>query len=440
MRRETLSAIRFGYGLGPAVTPSADPKTLIANVQETTRRRPRIGLANRAAVLLNYRDTRKSDDESVKKAAQRKLLRQSADDLRHMLVEAVTGAGFGERLLAFWADHFTVATNGPPLRALVPDFIDAGLRPHLTGRFGELLKSATLHPAMLIYLNQVQSVGPNSRAGQRRDRGLNENLAREVLELHTLGVGANYTQDDVRNFAMLLTGLSVDKGGFKYRQAISEPGPHDVLGKSYGNKVVRLGDITDALEDIALHPDTALHLSRKLQVHFIGAADPDLTSKMADAYLASGGDLAVLYRRMLDDDRAWQPSLTKAKTPSDFIISSLRAAGATAKNINDLRQSELRSGIVEPLQAMGQAPLRPPGPDGWSEDPDDWITPPGLAARIRWAVAFAERIEGEFDPRDFLNHALADAASSNLSFAVNGAESRVEGIALTLISPEFNRR
>lgn len=440
MQRATLSAIRYGYGLGPGVTPPETPDALLATAGKTANRAARAALSDRVRLFLDYREARKTDDEEAQMAAQRKVFQTAGDDLRHYLGEAVAEGGFGERLLAFWADHFTVAANGPQLRILVPDFIDTAIRPHIAERFPDLLTAATLHPAMLIYLNQVQSVGPNSRAGKRRGRGLNENLAREILELHTLGVGAGYDQDDVRSFARLLTGLSADKGGFKYRQAISEPGPHLVLGKGYGGPTTRLDSIKAALKDIALRPETAAHLARKLQTHFIGQVDAELTDAMANRFLATGGDLAATYKVMLDDDRAWAPALMKAKTPFEFIVSAMRAAGADKTDIDRMKRKELRDGVVSATQAMGQTLFRPPGPDGWSEDASAWITPPGLAARIRWSVGFAERIQGSQDPRLFLKHALADAATPLLTRAVRGAESRSEGLAITLVSPEFNRR
>lgn len=161
---------------------------------------------------------------------------------------------------------------------------------------------------------------------------------------------------------------------------------------------------------------------------------------MAQAYLESGGDLPTIYAVLLEDELSWSPQFRKAKFPFDFIASSLRAAGATHADIIGMKQGDLRQGVFGATQLMGQPIFRPPGPDGWDEDPEAWITPPGLAARIRWATAFAERIEARHDPRAFLETALADAASPTLEFAVGGSESRVEGIALTLVSPEFNRR
>ncbi|MEM7717757.1 MAG: DUF1800 domain-containing protein [Pseudomonadota bacterium] len=439
MRSETLSAIRFGYGRSPMNSAATTTAGLLDAAKASSNLSPRLHSKTRRDQIAVHRAARDKGQEAQQEA-RRTLRRVLADDVRAYLSFAVSDPGFGARLVSFWADHFTVAANGPLLGTLVPDFVETAIRPNIAGPFPDLLRAAIKHPAMLIYLNQVQSVGPNSRIGKRRERGLNENLAREILELHTLGVDAGYKQTDVQAFAELLTGLSADKGGFIFRQGISEPGPHLVLGKRYGQSETSLSDIDGALTDIALHPDTATHLARKLVLHFIGREDDALIARMADAYLAAKGDLPTLYAVMLDHDHAWTPHLQKAKLPFDFIVSALRAAGATAQDVAETSRGDLRTGVIGAMQMMGQPIFRPPGPDGWDENPDAWITPPGLAARIRWATEFAERIEATHDPRDFLQMALADVASPILEFAVGGSESGVEGIALTLVSPEFNRR
>lgn len=436
MQRSTLSSIRFGYGLRPEGPQSATPRHLINNAKASAKLPPRMVSAKRAKTLIEW-NQRRRQSEDEKKAVQKEARRTAAEDTKFHLARLVSDPGFGARLVSFWADHFTVATQGPLLTLLLPDYIDTAIRPHITGRFSDMLQAATLHPAMLSYLNQTQSFGPNSRAGKRQNKGLNENLAREILELHTLGVGGSYGQTDVRAFANLLTGLSIDKGGFKFRPAMTEPGPHKVLGQTYGDD---LDAVRKALDDIAHHPDTARHIAQKLVTHFVGLADPGLTTRVADAFRLSGGDLSKTYIAMLNDDRAWTPELQKIKQPLDFIISALRAAGANETHLTEMKQKEFRAGIVGSMQLMGQPLFRPPGPDGWKEEADAWITPPGLAARIRWSTAFVERIESSHDPRAFLKTALADAASPVLEFAVGGSESRAEGLALTLISPEFNRR
>lgn len=438
LKRETISQIRFGYGLGGTGPIAVSPDALIDEARVAASAKPRLTTADRAEKLRAYRDARKTKNQTTVKKARQKLGRNTMDDVRHLMTQAVTGPGFGERLVSFWGDHFTVAANGQALRVLAPDVLENAVRPNIAGRFPDMLRAVTFHPAMLIYLNQVQSFGPNSPAGERQGKGLNENLAREILELHTLGVGATYAQSDVRSFANLLTGLSVDRTGFRFRTRMVEPGSHRVLGESYDGK---LAGIEEALEDIALHPDTARHLAGKLITHFIGGIpDKEHVDRIANAYLASNGDLPRTYAALLDHPNAWGETFRKAKTPFDYIISSFRAAGLTKADIAKIKPKDLRDGVVGAMQLMGQQLFKPPGPDGWDEAPETWITPPGLAARIRWAVGFSERIQENHDPREFLDRALADAASPLLRFAVSGSESRVEGLTLTLVSPEFNRR
>lgn len=275
MRRETLSAIRFGFGLSPHQIAPVKTADLLNSPAISAAGKPRIPMSQRLARIVAYRETSKQGQDA-RKAAQRSIRQFALSDVRAHLSFAVSDSGFGARLTRFWSDHFTVAANGPLLRMLVPDLIETAIQPHIAGRFPDMLRAVSTHPAMLVYLNQVQSVGPNSRAGKRRDRGMNENFAREILELHTLGVDAQYTQADVRAFAALLTGLSVKESGFVFRPAISEPGEHTILGKSYGERRATLAHIEEALHDLSMHPATASHLSRKLLLHFVGIEDDDL--------------------------------------------------------------------------------------------------------------------------------------------------------------------
>ena len=451
VRRNTIAAIRFGYGLRSGETPSANVHVLLDGIRRidgAERRFPLAALEVRASILAERRDIRraaKTDEagaEAAKKKNRRKIRTQASADIKTVFQRGIESkSGLRERLIAFWTDHFTVAANGPALSVLVPDLIENAIRPHIAGNFGDMLVAVSTHPAMLIYLNQVQSVGPSSRAGKRRGRGLNENLAREILELHTLGVGSAYTQGDVRQLAELLTGLSVDKSGFVFRLAIAEPGEESVLGKRYGGGKPKLGDIHEALRDIARHPDTARHLARKLVTHFVGGPPSnDWVERMASAYLHSGGDLTALYETLLADDRAWEMPLRKAKLPFDFVVSAFRAAGVTGDGLNSLSPKDIRNDLIEPLAAMGQPLFRPTGPDGWSEAPEAWITPATLAARLRWSGNFVDDLLKDRDPREFLQAALDDAASDLLKSAVAGSESRAEGAALVLVSPDFNRR
>ena len=219
-----------------------------------------------------------------------------------------------------------------------------------------MLKAVVTHPFMLAYLDQISSVGPASQVGKRRGRGLNENLAREVLELHTLGVGGAYGQTDVRQLAELMTGLTYSpRNGFTFEARMSEPGAETILGKRYGGEHAHLGDILDAMEDLAAHPDTARHLARKLAVNLVSDnPDPALVDHMAAAYMATDGDLSAVYTAMLEHRSAWVPLGEKAKKPFDFIVSALLALGLSGRELVDMEVKAWRQLLFRPLVTMGQ--------------------------------------------------------------------------------------
>jgi uncharacterized protein (DUF1800 family) len=187
-----------------------------------------------------------------------------------------------------------------------------------------MLMAVATHPAMLLYLDQAQSVGPNSARGARRDRGLNENYARELMELHTLGVGAVYSQDDVRQLAELLTGLAVDPvAGFVFDARRVEPGPERVLGRDYAGDGIEA--IRAVLADLAARPETARHLAHKLAVHFVADdPDPGLVTAMEAAFRDSGGDLVAVTAALLAHPAAWAEAAAKARQPFDFVVAALR--------------------------------------------------------------------------------------------------------------------
>ena len=360
-----------------------------------------------------------------------------------MIRWAETDDPFRERLHRFWANHFSARNRSIHLAAGAGGYAEDAIRPHLSGRFADMLKAVVTHPFMLVYLDQVASVGPNSPNGRVGGKGLNENLAREVLELHTLGVGATYSQADVTQFAELLTGLTFNyKRGMSFQPAMAEPGAEQVLGVSYGGGNPQLKDIETALDDLARHPATAAHICGKLASHFVAdVPDPDLVAQMVQAYTASDGDLRTVYGAMLDHPAAWSGFGAKVKQPVEFIASSLRALGVRATHLLDLKPNYVRKKMLGTLRQMGQEYQRPPGPDGWPDDAAAWVHPHGVAARIGWAMNVAKRApDGPPDPRIFVNDALGDAASDKLVWAAGAAESRNVGNGLVLASAEFNRR
>ncbi len=450
--RPTIAITRFGYGYAAAGRGPSGPDALMAQLARPDPYLERPRIAPLQERLDWFKANRASRLAGQDKAANASELKRQAGELRQRIIIAdgrwqfirplTSAEGFRERLVAFWTDHFTVAATDRRLSLLVPDLIQTAIRPHVIGNFADMLKAVTTHPAMLGYLNQAQSFGPASLAGLRRKRGLNENLAREILELHTLGVDGGYAQKDVRQFAELLTGLSVNGDGFVFAPNRAEPGPETVLGRSYGeDNRAQLDHIFAALEDISNRPETARHIARKLVVHFVGdPVDEDHVAELARVFAATGGALGPVTEALVMHEAAWVPEARKARTPFEFQIAVLRALGVTRQQILPLSSRELRNGFATPLVAMGQPLLTPGGPDGWPEDPAYWITPAALSARIKWAHAAVEKLGGDTDPRQLLKLALRDAASPVLTRAVAGAESKEEGMTLVFASPEFNRR
>lgn len=427
-------AIRFGYGL-----PGSDAAP-IAGPDRAATTWPGVSLAELAPLAEAYRAAKKAKDEAGAKEAQRAVDALALRGAKAIFARAVGSPDpFRERLVAFWADHFTVTPKNRTQRALPSILVDEAIRPHVTGRFADMLRAVTTHPAMLIYLDQEASFGPTSPKGKRQKKGLNENLARELIELHTLGAGAGYTQADVRELAELLTGLAISaQEGFVFDKNRAEPGAETVLGVTYGGKGE--APILQVLDDLAARPETAAHLARKLAVHFV-ADDPDegLVADLAARFGKTDGDLAAVAQALIAHPAAakgW-----KARQPFDFLVAAFRALGVGPEAILQASPKTVRRLILDPLQAMGQPFQQAPGPDGWPEREEDWITPQGLAARITFAMQAPARLVRPLpDPRAFLTQALGARAGEKLIWAVGAAESARDGVGLVLASPEFNRR
>jgi len=453
----TLAAIRFGTGLSPRVAAPGSTAQMLDALTGPDHAATRWPVPAYDTVTPNRAEARdagrlrrqsagtpqEAEAEAAFQAQRRAMFNAKWRFLAAVAARHVgTEDGLRERLTLFWADHFTVRARNAQGEHLVTPFVESAIRPHVAGHFADMLKSVILHPEMLIYLDQVRSMGPNSEAAQQRDRGLNENLARELLELHTVGVDGPYTQADVRELAELLTGLgwNIDRG-VHFRADHAEPGSETVLGTTYAADA-RLSTIRAALDDLAVHPASAVHLSRKLAVHFIAdTPDPALVAAMTDRYLQTGGDLLAVTREMLSHPAAWTPDLTKAKPPFAFITSALRALGYDADTLAALDEQGVRRLIGNPLGLMGQPWEDPGGPDGWPEEETAWITPQGLSARIGWSMRTPRQtIDPLPDPRDFVQTALGTAAGQIVTFAASAAESRQEGVGVVLASVDFNRR
>jgi len=351
-----------------------------------------------------------------------------------------------EHLWLFWTDHFTTVRTDRIDQYTELSYAEQAIRPHITGRFSDMLLATAKHPRMILFLNQNTSVGENSPLGlnSSKNRGINENLAREILELHTLGVGGSYSQTDVRNFAKLLTGMNVNRERrFEFNPRRSEPGQHEVLGVTYGRRRPGLEEIDQALNDIARHPDTARHLAEKLAVHFVSETpDEGMIDQMAAAYMAADTGLLPMYDAMLNHPSAWHTdALGNVKWPVEFVFSAVRALGLTGADIHALPDGRFQTAFEGRVARMGQRMGRAGGPDGWEEADSYWITPQAVAQRISWSMIEPSRLTDTLpDPRDFVDTAVGSMAPESLRFVARAAETEVEGVGLVLASPAFQRR
>ncbi len=348
-------------------------------------------------------------------------------------VAATAEIGFVERLVWFWSNHFCISAD--KIIAMVGPYEREAIRPHVLGRFADLLLAAESHPAMLFYLDNVQSMGTNSIAGIDRDKGLNENLAREILELHTLGVRGGYSQADVTNFAKVLTGWSwlppaepAHGGEFVFNPMLHEPGGQIVLGRRYDQSGMDQGRAV--LADLARHPATAQHIAEKLARHFVADEPPaGLVAKLTTSFKESDGDLKHVARTLVSADESWTTVRQKLKPPAEWVAGALRLTGT---------QDRVPIGRILVAQATLGAPLwRPPAPNGFPDTESAWID--GVSRRLNIANEFAGRAAAA-DPLDLLESSVGPLASSATRETVARAESRKQALALLLMTPEFLRR
>src|SRR5438552_12103023 len=313
-------------------------------------------------------------------------------------IDAALGAeiGFVERLVWFWSNHFCVSADKGNVRQICGAYEREVIRANVLGRFGDMLLAVESHPAMLFYLDNARSIGPASMAGLRQKRGLNENLAREILELHTLGVRTVYTQDDVTNFANVITGWtvvpfrqdSVLGGEFIFNPRMHQPGGQTVIGTSYPGGGVEQGRAV--LAALARHPATARHLASKLARHFVADEPPPApVDGPAKRFLATQGDLKETARALVAAPEAWEAPRAKLKRPGEWVIAALRAVSAAPAEIGPVMQAH---------NLLGEPLWRPSAPKGFADKSAPWLD--GLAQRLDIANQFARRFGAEADPPD----------------------------------------
>jgi uncharacterized protein (DUF1800 family) len=354
---------------------------------------------------------------------------------------------FLERLTQFWSNHFALSIDKQFLSGLAGSFEREAIRPHVLGNFSDLLLAVETHPAMLLYLDNHLSVGPHSVAALRAERrqaprklGINENLAREILELHTLGVGGGYTQKDVTTFAEVITGWTIageggrnalgEPGRFVFRPELHEPGAKVLLGRRYSDD--GLGQGIAVLRDLARERATARFIATKLTRHFIADDPPPAAvARLADAFARSGGDLRTVYRALIDAREAWAQPLAKYKTPADYVVSSFRGLTLPV---------DAAHAPLAPFELLGQRTWQPGSPAGWPDRSADWDGASALIKRIQWADAVGGRLGNQRDALqlapELLGANLSDATRTAVAHAASGAQA----ITLLLSAPEFMRR
>ena len=449
MSAPAIALNRFGLGARPGDAAPADPQRWLLSQLDRYEPLPAPWqpLPRTPALAQAWQAMQRAARQAPEgeRAAVRQAYRREARDEYLAAVGArassalQTPTPFAERLVHFWANHFAVSVDKVIVVGLAGAFEADAIRPHVLGRFEDMLLAAVRHPAMLLYLDQAQSIGPNSTAGQRaqerqqRRRGLNENLAREILELHTLGVRSGYTQDDVTEFARALTGWTLPPqadGDFRFLPALHEPGARTVLGRSYAQEGE--AQARAILHDIAVAPATARHVATKLVRHFVADEPPPaLVQRLADAFSRSGGDLPAVYRELVASPEAWQPTAAKFKTPWEWSVSSLRALGRS--EVTPMQAAAL-------MNQLGQPVWRPGSPAGYDDVAGTWAAPDALMRRVEVAQRIAGQAGDAVDARALAPRVLPGTLSEATATAIARAESGGTALALLLVAPEFLRR
>jgi uncharacterized protein (DUF1800 family) len=467
-----IAVLRFGLGARPGELTSVagDPKGwLRAQIRGAVPRFGDVSLAASDEIFADVLAAREVQREMRSTAADGQetdgdakaalnVLRDAylphyrAQVLARAQSAALTTRPFAERLVHFWSNHFAISADKGAIFGLAGTLENEAIRPHVNGRFAQLLAAVEQHPAMIAFLDNQYSVGSDSLAAQwaarravpgipaRREFGINENLAREILELHTLGVDGGYTQKDVTSFAQILTGWSIgggrgrlaggQPGRFFFRENLHEPGAKLFLRKRYPEAGQAQGEAV--LADLARHPSTARFIATKLARHFIADEPPrPVVGKIADAFLKSDGDLPTVYSELLQSSAAWDARPPKFKTPEDLVFSTLRAFETVPAKPED---------VIRSFDLLGQRQYTPGSPAGWPDTAKAWDGSDALMHRVLWASRMAERCERGMDPRALAASCLGSYVRTETLTALSRAASAQQALALLVMSPEFQRR
>jgi uncharacterized protein (DUF1800 family) len=404
------------------------------------------------------REAEKVPDDGSKaesRKAARQLARAVFESELALRVEAAvaTDQPFVERLVRFWSNHFTVSKQQSNIAHLIGAFEREAIRPHVAGRFEDLLLAVVRHPAMLMYLDNHQSVGPASKVGIECEVGMNENLAREILELHTLGVNGGYSQADIIALAQMLTGWGVllrpaptagearpDDTAYRFAGARHQPGPQRLLGRDFDAKDARQAE--DALRFVARQPATARFVCGKLARHFVAdTPSAKLVDALSAVFVESGGDLRRVVAALLAHPESWASPPSKLRTPEEWLIAVGRALGPAFNSTQSGRFEGPGAAWVYAQDWIGQPAFNAPSPAGWPDTQEAWSSPEQLLRRISMAEQIGRRATRYItDVNAWLAGVLGAAAPAALTEAVAGAPNAAVAIALVFSSPTFLRR
>jgi uncharacterized protein (DUF1800 family) len=529
-KQAAIAVNRFGLGARPGEleAASSNPKRWVLEQLEGAYKAPEQfkGFASTADHRVNYyyryaisgRELNEAQ-AAAKKAGDQAKVDKLAKDISKSLggyvtwtaenfmleygartnVALTTPRPFQERLVRFWSNHLVVPGVKQSSDVVSGAYEREVIRPHVTGKFADMLVASAKNPGMLVFLDNYVSVGPNSAYGKEKKAGLNENLAREILELHTMGVEGGYTQADVIQLAKGITGWSTypafehiehqrqgrmgePAGGFVFHPEWHEPGDFTLLGKVYPAGGVEQG--LAMLNDLARRPETARFLATKLARHFVSDDPPKaLVDRLAKVYLANDTDLGEMSRALVESEEAWAGAGSKLKQPEDYVISCYRALGLTlgggakvpplamydfdtyepepsywawlADDVFGFLKSDDPAQFKDPrgklgaeiamfykdVKAMGQSPQHAPGPQGWYDRWTDWSGADSMLKRVEWSLHLASKHHDKAPAAPvFLKQTLAELAAPDLAAQVASAASKEQGVGLVLASPDYQRR
>jgi uncharacterized protein (DUF1800 family) len=473
MQDTQIALNRFGLGAKPGEVPPSNPRGWL--VEQLTRFNASpaafAGLADTAAAVEQLAAIRrerrhaKQVPEQVPntttgtsygiKLPDAMLFREPRDAYiaaasAHLKVAVSSDTPFVERLVAFWSNHFAVSIDKAAVIGLAGPFEREAIRPHVLGTFSDMLNAVERHPAMLLFLDQAQSVGPDStiagmaarrQANVGRKLGINENLGREIMELHTLGARSGYGQTDVTEFSRALTGWTMtgfgpfarrfgdgSSGKFAFVEQLHEPGTRTIMGKRYAQDGEAQAQAV--LDDLAAHPATAKHIATKLARHFAGDNPPaSLVTRLETAFTSSGGDLPTVYRALVEAPESWTPAPLKFRQPWEWTVAVMRGTGISLEDKK----------LIYAMNQLGQPLWKPGSPAGWDDTAASWASPDALLRRVDLAGRIGQEA-GAVDARKLGDTLFGASLSDETRQSIARAESPAQALALLLVAPEMLRR